>query len=204
MSSNIYHHTHLRPAFINTAIQRRTPPHYTQNLHKNRADRTPLHTRTTPHQTPSRSVQRRIRSTKQPIRAAKRHQTAQQRSPRNPRPPPRIEPRRTHHAEPNFPNLLPPTRALPLQKIFFAEFIPYGDMPPQPSPTNRRTPKRRQKPCYTAVVGGKPAKEKPSAATDGRKEVSTMEYVVVFRGKRYEFPTWSEMMEFKRDHGISD
>lgn len=31
-----------------------------------------------------------------------------------------------------------------------------------------------------------------------------MEYVVVFRGKRYEFPTWSEMMEFKRDHGISD
>lgn len=88
-----------------------------------------------------------------------------------PRPPPRIEPRRTHHAAPDFPNLLPPTRALPPQKIFFAEFIPVGDRQPRSNPTNRPTPKRCQNPCYTAVVGGKPAKEKPSVAADGRKEV---------------------------------
>ena len=164
------------------------------NLHAVQAAQTPNRTPCNAASAPQNSPSAPQNATKQPNHSRRG----------NPRPPPRIEPRRTHHAEPNFPNLLPPTRALPLQKIFFAEFIPYGDMPPQPSPTNRRTPKRRQKPCYTAVVGGKPAKEKPSAATDGRKEVSTMEYVVVFRGKRYEFPTWSEMMEFKRDHGISD
>lgn len=88
MSSNIYHHTHLRPAFINTAIQRRTPPNYAQNLHKNRADRTHIShelTRRTSRTNPqSHAVQRRIRSTKQPIRSAKRHQTAQPQPPREP------------------------------------------------------------------------------------------------------------------------
>ena len=183
--------------------------------------------------------QRRIRSAKQPIRSAKRHQTAQPQPLREPPSPTahRTAPnpsRRTRfpkpitaHApiavalrnallarpaerwHPKDARSLPKpaygrssVRLLPSQKIFFAEFIPVGDRQPRPSPTNLQSPKRCQNPCYTAVVGGKPAKEKPSAATDGRKEVSTMEYVVVFRGKRYEFPTWSEMMEFIRDHGI--
>jgi hypothetical protein len=28
------------------------------------------------------------------------------------------------------------------------------------------------------------------------------EYTVEYQGKRYEFPTWSEMMEFIEEHGI--
>jgi hypothetical protein len=28
------------------------------------------------------------------------------------------------------------------------------------------------------------------------------EYIVEYHGKRYEFPTWSEMMEFIEEHGI--
>lgn len=28
------------------------------------------------------------------------------------------------------------------------------------------------------------------------------EYVIEYRGKRYEFPTWSEMMEFIEEHEI--
>ena len=30
-----------------------------------------------------------------------------------------------------------------------------------------------------------------------------MRYILIYHGKLYEFPTWSEMMEFIRDHGIS-
>ena len=29
-----------------------------------------------------------------------------------------------------------------------------------------------------------------------------MRYILIYRGKLYEFPTWSEMMEFIRDHKI--
>ena len=28
------------------------------------------------------------------------------------------------------------------------------------------------------------------------------EYTIEYRGKRYEFPTWSEMMEFIEEHNI--
>ena len=143
---------------------------FTREQRRTKPRRTPCNAASAPQNSPSAPQN----ATKQPNHS---HEG-------NPLPPPRIEPRRTHHAAPDFPNLLPPTRALPSQKIFFAEFIPVGDRQPRPNPTNRQSPKRCQNPCYTAVVGGKPAKEKPSDATDGRKEVSTMEYVVVFRGKR--------------------
>lgn len=29
------------------------------------------------------------------------------------------------------------------------------------------------------------------------------EYVLWYEGTRYEFPTWSEMMEFIEDHGLN-
>jgi len=28
------------------------------------------------------------------------------------------------------------------------------------------------------------------------------EYIIEYDGRRYEFPTWTEMMEFIEDHGI--
>lgn len=100
--ANIYHHTHLRPAFINTAIQRATPPNYAQNLHKNRADRTHIShelTRRTsrtnpqlhannapsaPQNSPFAVHHAASRAAKQPIRSAKRHQTAQPQPRREP------------------------------------------------------------------------------------------------------------------------
>jgi hypothetical protein len=50
---------------------------------------------------------------------------------------------------------------------------------------------------------GKERKKPPGDADGKRKEVNRMtEYAVEFEGKRYEFPTWSEMMEFIEEHDI--
>lgn len=57
---------------------------------------------------------------------------------------------------------------------------------------------------YNVIVPeGTAQTKKPPGDADGRKEVSQVtEYTVEYKGKRYEFPTWSEMMEFIEEHDI--
>lgn len=53
------------------------------------------------------------------------------------------------------------------------------------------------------IVVPEGTKQKPPGDADGRKEVNHMnEYTVEYNGKRYEFPTWSEMKEFIEEHEV--
>ena len=56
--------------------------------------------------------------------------------------------------------------------------------------------------AYNIIVP-RGTKEQPPSDAGGGKEVSRLtEYTVEYRGKRYEFPTWSEMVEFIEEHEI--
>ena len=151
--ANIYHHTHSRPAFINTPIHRREPPHYTQNLHKTapiaRTSRTNLHA------AQAAQTTNRTRTTPHPLRktAHPRRQTAQQ-QPNNAHRGTPVPHRASNRAEPITPSQISQTYYRPrarcrLKKFFSPNLSPTGICRRNPAP---QTDERRNDGKIRAIL----------------------------------------------------